>query len=148
MLVDAKHQWPQAINAHLWPYSLWLANEVHMHTPLKQTREAPLDLFLQVASTSAPKHFHPFGCPVYVLSECMQASAKGPKWEEWAWVGIYIGNSPLHACSITLILNIETGLTSPQFHINWNSSFTQAQHSMATVHWLCQINWKQPYWAT
>ena len=55
-----------------------------MHTPPKQTGKAPLDLFSQVASTSAPKHFHPFGCPVYVLSKRMQANAKGPKWEERA----------------------------------------------------------------
>jgi hypothetical protein len=68
MLVHAKHHWPTAINAHLWPYALRMANDIHMNAPMKSGK-APLDLFSKVASTSAPKHFHPFGCPVYVLSE-------------------------------------------------------------------------------
>ena len=106
-----------------------------MHTPLKQTGKAPLDLFSQVASTSAPKHFHPFGCPVYVLSEPMQANAKGPKWEERARVGIYLGNSPLHARSISLILNIETGLASPQFHIKFDDLFETVPSTKLNIQW-------------
>jgi hypothetical protein len=46
--------------------------------------KTPLELFSTVAMSPAPRHFHPFGCPVYVLTEWMQSDRKGPKWEERA----------------------------------------------------------------
>ena len=30
MLVHTKHHWPEAINAHLWPYTLRTANKIHL----------------------------------------------------------------------------------------------------------------------
>jgi hypothetical protein len=128
MLVHAKHRWPKAINAHLLPYALRMANDVHMHAPNKSGK-APLDLFSTVASISAPKHFHPFGCPVFVLSEQMQSNGKGPKWEERARIGINLGNSPLHAQSVALVLNVETGLMSPQFHVKFDDLFETVSSS-------------------
>ncbi|KAI2513038.1 hypothetical protein MHU86_1329 [Fragilaria crotonensis] len=32
MLIHAQHRWPKAIDAHLWPYALRVANEVHNST--------------------------------------------------------------------------------------------------------------------
>jgi hypothetical protein len=81
MLVHAKHRWPAAINSHLWPYALRAANEIHMHTP-HSAGKAPIELFSQFESATDPKHFHPFGCPVYVLSDTMQRNGKGSKWQE------------------------------------------------------------------
>jgi hypothetical protein len=40
----------------------------------------------------------------------MQSNGKSPKWEERARVGINLGTSPLHARTVALVLNIETGL--------------------------------------
>jgi hypothetical protein len=48
-----------------------MANDVDMHAPL-QSGKSLIDLFSKIASTMAPKHFHAFGCPVYVLTERMQ----------------------------------------------------------------------------
>jgi hypothetical protein len=93
MLIHAKYHWPKAVNTHLWPYALRMANDIHMHTP-QASGKSPISLFSQVASQVATEHFHPFACPVYVLNKCMQAGDKGPKWEERARVSIYIGNSP------------------------------------------------------
>jgi hypothetical protein len=135
MLVHAKHRWPQAINAHLWPYALCMANDVHMHAPLRNGK-APLDLFSQVASTTAiPKHFHSFGCPVYVLSNTMQGGGKGSKWDERARVGIYLGNSPSHACSISLVLNTDTKMVSPQFHVKFDDLFKMVSSLKLQVQW-------------
>lgn len=50
----------------------------------------------------------------------MQSNGKGPKWEERARIGIILGNSPLHARSVALVLNIETGLVLPQFHVKFD----------------------------
>jgi hypothetical protein len=68
MLVHAKHRWPTAINAHLWPYALRMANAIHMNAPMKSGK-APLDLFSKVASTSAPK---PVLVSILVPLHCMQ----------------------------------------------------------------------------
>jgi hypothetical protein len=96
-----------------------MANDVHMHSPVHNGK-CPLDLFSQIASTSTPKHFHPFGCPVYVLAN---PNGKGAKWKVRARVGINLGNSPAHARNITLVLNLETGLASPQFHVKFDDLF-------------------------
>ena len=101
MLVHAKHCWPKAVNAHLWPYALRFANEIHVNTP-HNDKKAPIELFSQNSTVTSPRHFHPFACPVYVLNDRMQSGNKGPKWEERARLGIYLGNSPVHACSVAL----------------------------------------------
>jgi hypothetical protein len=75
MLVHAKHQWPAAINLHLWPHALCMANKIHMNTPLS-TGKAPIKLFSKFASATNSRHFHPFGCPVYVLSDTCKETAK------------------------------------------------------------------------
>ena len=51
------------------------------------------------------KHFHPFGCPVYVLKEALQDGKKQPKWDPRSRVGIYLGKSRDHASSVAWILN-------------------------------------------
>ena len=38
-------------------------------------------------------------------------------------MGIYLGPSQTHASNVALILNAETGLTSPQFHIQFDERF-------------------------
>ena len=86
--------------------------------------KSPIEMFSDGAAATSPKHFHSFGCPVYVLNDHMQAGIKGPKWEEHARVlGVYLGNSAIHACNIALVLNTETGLASPQFHVQFNDLF-------------------------
>lgn len=93
-----------------------------MNAPNKDGK-TPLSLFSNIATDASPKHFHPFGCPIYVLSSKMQSDQKGPKWDERARIGINLGNSPLHARSIALVLNLETGLVLPQFHVTFDDLF-------------------------
>ena len=134
MLVHSQHRWKAAITAHLWPYAIRMANDVHMYTPLKSGR-TPIELFSQVAKAPQLRHFHTFGCPVYVLHEKMQESKKGPKWQERARVGIYLGNSPVHSRSVALVLNIDTGLCSPQFHVSFDDFFETVKGSTRQIRW-------------
>jgi len=46
-----------------------------------------------------------------------------PKWMERAWVGIYLFHSPCHASNVSLVLNTQTGLVSPQFHLIYDENF-------------------------
>ncbi|KAL7462348.1 hypothetical protein ACHAXS_002729, partial [Conticribra weissflogii] len=47
-----------------------------------------------------------------------------PKWEPQARLGIYVGRSPSHAGNVALVLNPNTGLISPQFHVVFDDDFT------------------------
>jgi hypothetical protein len=102
-----------------------MANDIHRTTPLKSGK-TPIELFSGSAPTVEPRFFHPFGGPVYVLSARMQQDGKGSKWEERARVGIHLGKSPVHARSVSLVLNVETGLVSPQFHVKFDDLFETA----------------------
>jgi len=71
------------------------------------------------------KHFHPFGCPVYVLDQALQLlGTKFPKWwQERASVGIYHYHSPQHASLVALDLNTQTGFVSPQCCLVYDDNF-------------------------
>jgi len=45
------------------------------------------------------------------------------KWKGRSRVGVYLGQSPQHARDISLVLSLETGLVSPQFHVKLDSTF-------------------------
>jgi hypothetical protein len=134
MLVHAKHRWPKAISLYLWPYALQMANDVHMSTP-GVTGKAPIEMFSTVASATNPKHYHPFGCPVYALAARQQADDKVEKWLERARVGINIGMSPVHSRNVALVLSIETGHASPQSHIKHDDLFETVKSLNVSIMW-------------
>jgi hypothetical protein len=73
------------------------------------------------------KHFHHFGCPVYVTDTGMQQGRKGPKWLQRARLGLYLGTSLIHSRRVALVLNLDTGLASPQFHVAFDDLFETVQ---------------------
>jgi hypothetical protein len=91
------------------------------HQPKGKRR--PVAEFAKVKQETKLTSFHPFGCPVYVLDARMQSRQKIPKWGERSCVGISLCMSPSHAQSVTLVLNILTGLVSPQYHIIHDDKF-------------------------
>jgi hypothetical protein len=122
-LIHAQRRWPSAVNSHLWPYALRIANDMRNLTPNAKTGKVP---FCQFAGTTvAPdlRHYHHAFCPVYVLDNRLQQQKKIDKWDERSRVGLYIGPSPQHARNVALVLNLQTGLASPQFHLKFDSTF-------------------------
>ena len=73
--------------------------------------------------TVNPKHWMPFGCPVYVLANELQDGNIYGKWKQRAKVGIYLGQSPLYNRNVALVLDRRTGLVSAQFHVRFDPSF-------------------------
>jgi Reverse transcriptase (RNA-dependent DNA polymerase) len=131
MLIHAKHRWPTAITANLWPYAVRMANDVLNLTPSSKFPDGriPLSSFSKTNVTTNPIHWQPFGCPVYVLSASKQTNGIQNKWSERSRVGIYLGRSPQHAQSVALVLSLETGLVSPQFHVSFDPTFqTMRKH--------------------
>jgi len=138
MLIHANRRWPEAITTNLWPYALRMTNAIYNQTPTRKPNRwirgsdtrSPLELFANTPVAGNPRHWHTFGCPVYVLDNAMQAAHKIGAWEERTRIGLYLGQSPNHARSVGLILNITTGLVSPQFHIKWDDGFQTVRPSL------------------
>jgi hypothetical protein len=135
MLIHAQHRWPKAIDAHLWPYALRVANEVHNSTPSvgREDHKSPFELFARSEVTPNLNHFQPFGCPVFVLDNKMQSGKKLPKWEVRSRMGIYLGMSMQHARSVALVLNLKTGHVSPQFHVTFDPKFETVRQSLGNL---------------
>ena len=69
-------------------------------------------------------HFHPFGSPVYVLENPLQAQKAHNKWTNRSRVGIYLCQPPNHSKEVPLILNMQSGNVSPQFHCIYDDEFS------------------------
>ena len=137
MLIHAAHRWPECITANLWPYALRMASESINNCPSLQDSKhrSPLQIFTNSKVAMNPKHFQTFGCPVYVLDNALQQHAPFHKWKERSRVGIYLGTSPSHGRNVALVLNRQTGLVSPQFHVKCDPSFHSVMQSKFTSKW-------------
>jgi hypothetical protein len=123
MILHAQQRWPTAITANLWPYAVRMANDVSNMSP-KDDGIAPIELFAQVAVAPRVKHSHTFGSPVYILDSKLQTAGQSvSKWSKKARIGIYLGASPRHSRKVALILSLETGHVSPQFHVVFDDQF-------------------------
>ena len=122
-LLHAMHNNPKAVNVHLWPYALRHASYLFNHFPRHGKTESPLEIFSSSRVRPNLQHLHPFGCPVYVLAHQLQNHQKLPRWNTRTHVGVYLGHSPYHAASVGLILSLDTGLVSPQFHCTYDDLF-------------------------
>ena len=122
-LLHAAHQWPKAIAANLWPQAIKHVVNVHNSLPRPGKTESPLSKFSGTLVQPNLKHFHPFGCPVYILQAPLQTRSPFPKWGEHTRIGIFLCHSPHHASSAPLVLSTQTGLVSPQFHCVFDDDF-------------------------
>ena len=123
MMLHALRKWSSMLSLHLWPYGLCTVNDICNSTPHKGSNISPIELFSGVAVRPKLKHYHAFGCPIYVLDKDLQAQKNLPKWQSRARLGVYLGPSPNHACSMSLVLNPRTGHVSPQFHVKHDEFF-------------------------
>ena len=77
------------------------------------------------------KHFHPFGCLVYVLQALLQTQSPFQEWGERSRIGIFLCHSPHHASSMPLVLSTQTGLVSPQFHCVYDDDIDTVKKEQA-----------------
>jgi hypothetical protein len=122
-LIHAKHRWPVAIEAALWPYALRHRNDVFNSTQKNRSQLSPLEIFSNSKVRPKLRHFHPFGCPTYRVANEIQAGNNHPKWLSRAKPVVYLGSSPRHARSVSLVLDLETAHVSPQFHLRYDDLF-------------------------
>jgi hypothetical protein len=114
-----------------------MANKAINNTPnfKDEARETPVVIFAKSNVTANPKHWKPFGCPVYILDNQLQSGKPFHKWRKRSKIGIYLGKSPQHGQSVALVLRHETGLVSPQFHVAFDPTFHTVKDISAKSQW-------------
>ena len=92
-------------------------------SPTRKDGKSAVQEFLGADVKSYLWHFRPLGCPVYVLHNLLQAGQQISKWHNRVRGGLYLGHPLAHAQSVALVLNLDTGLVSPQFHVKFDEFF-------------------------
>ena len=123
MILHGLRKWSSMLSIHPWRYGLHSANDICNSTPRKGSDISPIVLFSGVTMHPKLKHYHSFGCPTYILDKVLQAQKSLPKWHSRARLGVYLGPSPNHSHSMSLVLNPRTGYVSPQFHVKHDEFF-------------------------
>ena len=123
MLHAALH-WPEHATIRVWPqavdYAIWVFNRL----PSSSTGLSPNEIWSQSRDYSHDlQRSHVFGCPVYVLDPTLQDGGKIPKWNTRARRGMFVGFSKQHSSLVALVLNIQTGKISPQYHVIFDDKF-------------------------
>ena len=77
----------------------------------------------------------PLRCMVYAIQNHLQAGGRILIWKPRARMGIYQGPLPRHMFSVSLLLNLETTMVSPQCHVQHDSFWDGF-----TYHWQCAHN--------
>jgi hypothetical protein len=108
----------------LWPYAVRHANNIYNNVPLQGSEESPIERFTGVKISPQLRHFQHFGSPAYVLNNGLQQGQKAKKWTQRARIGVYLGQSMQHARTIMLILSLQSGNVSPQFHCQVDDTFS------------------------
>jgi hypothetical protein len=132
-LIHAHRRWPDAIDVRLWPYALRHANHALNSTPFSGESMSPIEKFCGYEYAPTLDQHHPFGCPAYALDGQVQSGNKAPKWEMQARLAINLGPSLQHGGSMGLVLSLNTGLVSPQFHVRHDNGFETLQQGAGKV---------------
>ena len=123
--MHAKRKWSDGIIIVLWPYAMQATVDRHNRLSLDENGLSPLEKICNCGEDIIPTDFHTFGCPVYVLDAANQSGGIGtPKWDPRSRAGVYIGHSPNPASTVALVLHLQTGYISTQFHSVFDDEFT------------------------
>jgi hypothetical protein len=94
--------------------------------------KAPLERFLGEEVAANLKDCHTPLCPVYALNSILASGNSITKWDYRCRLGINLGPSPRHTRNVSLVLNMTTGMSSPQFHVKHDEFFeTVASRTVA-----------------
>ena len=124
MMLHVALHWPEMHSQDLWPMALQHAVHLYNNTPTPEKRWAPVEFWTSTKSNY--QHLlnaHVWGCPVYVLDPKLSNGHKLPKWDPRSRRGQYMGASPVHASTVGLVRNLQTGSITPQFHCVYDDFF-------------------------
>ena len=90
-----------------------MAVHIHNNVPNSAGGSSQLEAFARIEVSPKADHYHMFGCPVYRITT-KAATVKAAKWENRVNLGIYLGPSPQHAGSVSLVFSLTSAMASPQ----------------------------------
>jgi hypothetical protein len=70
------------------------------------------------------KRLHVWGNPTYVLDPTIQDGKKLPKWKPRARRGMFLGYKSKNSSTVGMIMNLNTGYVSPQYHVVYDDLFS------------------------
>ena len=118
LILHASAHWKDGIDASLWPMTVTFATHRYNHQPNAQGLcQAEVFMGSSTVSRHRLKDIHVWGCPVYVLDPYLQAGQKLPRWQPRSRRGVFIGFGNLHSSEVPLVLNLQTGSITPQYHV-------------------------------
>ena len=124
MMLHAKIRWPKEVSPKLWPMAMKHAQFLVNHVP-KMNNVCAMDLVLKtVVPRHNLQHVHVWGAPCFILDPKLQDGQKIPKFDPRSRRGLHLGWSPKHASTVPLVLNLNTGNVTPQFHVVFDDWFT------------------------
>ena len=128
MLIHAAMRNQEHFDVQLWPFAMTHSCHLWNNVP-KVDQFSPLELLSRTVNTrnyGDLRHYHVWGCPVYILEYDIAVGKKLPKWSPRARRGVYLGVSSEHSSNVPLVLSIKTGSISPQYHIVFDDCFSTA----------------------
>ena len=133
-LIHLMIHWPARCNLNLWALAMDYAIWIYNRTPRESLGGmSPDEVWSSTRSDHEDlKRAHVFGCPVYVLDPDLQDGKKIPKWNCRSRQGMFVGFSSEHSSLVPLVLNLETGYISPQYHVIFDDSFHTVPSSLTS----------------
>ena len=136
-MIHIKHKWKTIEVAPQWPYAMRIANECLNNSPNMQhpTKRSAAQLFGNTEIDENPIHRQPFGAPTYVLQSPLQNNQPFHKWKHRSKLALYLGPPPFHARNVSLVMDLQTGLLSPQFHAICDPTFSTVKNDNSKYYW-------------
>ena len=118
MLHHAAIHWPDVSDVELWPLAVHHAVYTLNRIPREESGRSPLELFgCKTWPTSKFQDFHVWGSPAYVLDSTLAAGRSVPRWTPRSSRSVFVGNSIKQGHGVPLVLNLETGKITSQYHV-------------------------------
>ena len=109
----------------VWPYAMKYFAEQWNVIKVGDDGITPMEKFAGTTTDITLRNHHTWGFPVYVLGAILQVNISVlSNWKPLPRAGMYLGHSPSHAGSVSLVLNPENGHVSPQLHLVFDDKFS------------------------
>ena len=135
MLFHYAIHWPDVAQIQLWPLAVLHATYLHNHLPRPDSGLSPLELFSRIRQRPTDlSKLHVWGAPAYVLDKTIADGKSLPRWRPRSGRFVHVGISPDHRGMIPLVMNLDTGKITPQFHVVLDDHFstvTADHHSLS-----------------
>ena len=134
MMIHSAIHWPEVADSSLWPLAVSYATHLHNHVPQESNGLAPVDVFTRTRHpTRHLMDLRVCGSPAYVLDKVIADGKKLPRWKPRSSRRMFVGLSTRHSSKSPLVLNLESGYISPQFHVVHDDFFATVSSSSRQI---------------